>query len=641
MVVVMTKQRPDLLRDLQAGLAFHQANLLDEAEAAYRRVLKRSPKDPDALNLLGVITQERGRPAEAMQLISSALRVRRKFPEALSNLARAQRAAGDPDGAAASARRAVAMAPDLAEAYVQLGRALLDLKDDAGAAEACRGAVALAPDSLDAHVNLAAALTRQRDYLAAAQAYQEAHRLKPDRAETLTDFAVALTELERYDDALRCHERAVALAPSDPRVHANHAATLKRAQDPAAAVDACRRALALEPDRTDTLLLLGASLATLGRFREAIDSYRRVLELDADSAEARRAIVAAGERIADAAELARLRATADDTEAPSAQRAAAGYALGTLLDEAGDYDTAFAYFALANRLRRASRIAEGRGFDHLALRRHVDGLIAAFTPALFAVTRDWGNPSETPVFIVGMPRSGTTLTEQICASHREVFGAGERHDIGHIAKRLEAANPGLGLGEWLPESVRLEAEAQLGRLRSLSEGVARVTDKMPDNILYLGVIALLFPRARVVFCRRDLRDVCLSCHFQSFSQGMPWTNDLDECATRALEIERLTRHWRAVLPLRVHELCYENLVADLDGESRRLIDFLGLPWDPTCLDFHTTERQVMTASLWQVRQPLFTGSVGRWQHYSRHLAPLLARLAEGLPNGGNAPLANR
>ncbi|HVC63556.1 MAG TPA: sulfotransferase [Acetobacteraceae bacterium] len=633
----MAKPRPDLLRDLRAGLAFHRANRLDDAEAAYRNVLRRAPKDPDALNLLGVIIQERGRPAEAVQMIASALRVRRNFPEALTNLARAQRAAGDPEGAAASARRAVALVPDLAEAHVQLGRALLDLNDDAGAAEACRRAVALDPGSLDAQINLAAALTRLKDFLAAAQVYQEAHRLKPDRAETLTDFAVALTEIEHYDDALRCHERAVALAPGDPRVHASQAVTLKRAQDPAAAVEACRRALALAPDRIDTLLLLGGALASLGRFDTAIESYRRVLELDPDCAEARRAIVVAGVRIADAAELTRLRAIADAAAAPTPQRAAAGYALGTLLDQAGEYDAAFAYFASANRLRRASRVAEGKNFDHAALRGYVDGMIAGFTPAVFAATRGWGDPSESPVFIVGMPRSGTTLTEQIAASHPDVYGAGERQEIGQIAKRLEAANPGLAYAAWNPDTVRQEAAAHLGRMRGLAGDVARVTDKMPDNILYLGVIALLFPRARIVLCRRDLRDVCLSCHFQSFSQGMPWTNDLEECASRALEIERLIRHWRSVLPLRIVDLHYESLVADLEGESRRLIEFLDLPWDPACLDFHVTERQVMTASLWQVRQPLFASSVGRWRHYAAHIGPLIARLEEGLPPAEAVP----
>jgi hypothetical protein len=158
-----------------------------------------------------------------------------------------------------------------------------------------------------------------------------------------------------------------------------------------------------------------------------------------------------------------------------------------------------------------------------------------------------------------------------------------------------------------------------------------VIDKMPDNVLWLGVIASLFPNARIVICRRDLRDVCLSCYFQNFVAGLPWSNDLADCAIRAVETERLIQHWLAVLPVPVLELQYEAMVADPEGQSRRLIDFLGLPWDPACLAFHKTERQVLTASLWQVRQPLYTSSVGRWRHYRRHLGPLLKRLGSVVP----------
>ena len=150
---------------------------------------------------------------------------------------------------------------------------------------------------------------------------------------------------------------------------------------------------------------------------------------------------------------------------------------------------------------------------------------------------------------------------------------------------------------------------------------------MPDNVLHLGVAALLFPGARVVFCRRDLRDICLSCYFRHFSEPMAFAQDLADCARRALEIERLADHWRNVLPLRMHTIDYEALVADLEGESRRLIAFLGLDWEPACLEFHKTERPVLTASGWQVRQPLYPHSVGRWRHYERHLGPLLQVLA--------------
>ena len=626
----MTKPLPDQQRHLEIGLAHHRAGRLDAAAAVYRKVLEHSPNQPDALNLLGVIAQDRGQPVRAVELISKALRRRSRFPEALTNLARAQRAAGDPESAADSARRAIALAPDLAEAHVQLGRALLDLEDYAASAEACRAAIALAPTALDPHVNLAAALTLLKDHFAAAQAYQVAHELNPDRAETLTDFAAALTELERHDDALACHERAVALAPNDPRTHAGHAVTLKRAQHVAASIEACRRALALSEDLVKTWLLLGANLASLGRFKDAVVCYRRANELDPDSAEVQRAIVAAGEPIEDSAEVARLAAVLDNSTVRRRRRISAGFALGSMLDKGGEYDAAFAAIAAANSLVREQNEEDSEGFDLGVLRREVNSQIAAFTAETFAAARGWGDPSDAPVFIVGMPRSGTTLAEQIACSHPDVFGGGERKDVGR-AVRMLVENASDIPTEWDPAMVRQQSTAYLARMQALAGGASRVVDKMPDNIIWLGAIAVLFPNARIVLCRRDLRDVCLSCFFQSFSEGLPWSNNLADCANRALEIEQLVTHWRAVLPLPLMELQYETLVADLEGESRRLIEFIGLPWDPACLAFHKTERQVMTASLWQVRQPLYSSSVGRWRHYRRHLAPLFERLTGVVP----------
>jgi len=627
----MPRIDPEILRELRAGIAQHNAGRLDTAEAAYRRALERDPNNPDALNLLGVILQDRGQPVRSVELISRALRRRRKFPEALTNLARAQRASGDPGGAVDSARRAVALAPDLVEAHIQLGRALIDLEDYPAAAEACRKAISLAPNLLDAHVNLAAALTRLKDYLGAAQSYQIAHALKPDRIETLTDFAVVLGELERHDDALRCIDRAMALRPNDPHVHASHAVALKKAQHVPASIDACRRALELSPDLLQVWYLLGSNMMSQGRFDEAVACYRKVLAADPGNAEAQRGIVAAGAQIDDETDLARLTAIAGDPTLPARKRIAAGFTLGSLLDKSGEFDAAFPHIAAANALVRAEYEAEQCGFDRRAYRQQIRSTMALFTPAVFAATRDWGDPSELPVFVVGMPRSGTTLAEQICASHPKVFGAGERQDIGRIAKTLNENAGGGPPTTWDRALVSSEAASHIARLRALGGDARRVVDKMPDNVLWLGLIAILFPNARIVICRRDLRDVCLSCYFQNFAAGLQWSNDLEDCAIRAIETERLMRHWRAVLPVPVMELQYEAMVADPEAESRRLIDFIGLPWDPACLAFHKTERTVLTASLWQVRQPLYTSSVGRWRHYRRHLGPLLKRLGSVMP----------
>ncbi len=257
----------------------------------------------------------------------------------------------------------------------------------------------------------------------------------------------------------------------------------------------------------------------------------------------------------------------------------------------------------------------------------VDWLIAANGARSFADTVGSGDLSDVPVFIVGMPRSGTTLVEQIASSHKLVFGGGERDDIDTILTVL-GRDQTTGLpAEWDPASVHREAAAHVSRLRELAPSASRVIDKMPDNILWLGQIARLFPQARVVLCRRDPRDQSLSCFFQDFREEMTlWTNDLADCGFRARQIDRLVQHWRKVLPLKMLEIEYETLVSNLEAESRRLIGFLGLEWDPACLDFHKTERTVQSASYWQVRQPLYATSVGRWRHYRSHLGPLLNEL---------------
>ena len=231
-----------------------------------------------------------------------------------------------------------------------------------------------------------------------------------------------------------------------------------------------------------------------------------------------------------------------------------------------------------------------------------------------------------------MPRSGTSLVEQIAASHRLVHGAGERKDIAGILSTLGGGKMGKLPSTWDPASVRREAAEHVRKLHHLSGGAARVIDKLPLNIVVLGQIAVLFPGARIVVCRRDPRDVSLSCFFQYFQEdAMPWTDSLEDCGFRSQEIDRLMTHWREVLPLPILEIEYEALVGNLEAESRRLIDFLGLDWDPACLSFHKTERTVMTASLWQVRQPLYASSVGRWRHYRRHLGPLLRELKGLVP----------
>ena len=618
---------------LAAALAHHESGLLELAEAGYRAVLRHDPDEPDTLNLLAVLLQERGEIDQAIALLTHALAIDPEFPEALSNLSRARRMTGDPTAAAELARQAIAQDSELAEAHVNLGRALIELGNDAGAAIALRQAGALAPGSADILAQLGTTLMRLSEAQAAADAFSEVLALDPRRVDAMINLGLTMVELDRTAEALSWHEKAAAAAPELPAAHAALAVTLRHAKDLRGSITACRRALELAPDRCDIRLTLSANFTALGHFAEAEACCREVLSRDPNSTAALRELAGIARHTAGDAELRRLRATLDNTAAPRMERIAAGMAVGTQLDRAGAYDAAFHAFAGANRLIREHWIEAGQPFDAPAFRQYVDWAIATFTPERFAATADWGDPSELPVFIVGMPRSGTSLVEQIAASHRQVFGAGERRDISDIIRDLNGGDHHFAPTAWTRDAVRREATGQLERLRGLGGEADRVIDKMPDNCRVLGQIAVLFPRARVIVCRRDPRDICLSCHFQHFADGLAWTTDLTDLAERTRQIDRLLAHWLKVLPLPVLEVRYEDLVANLEAESRRLIEFLGLGWDPACLAFHETERPVLTASVWQVRQPLYSRSVGRWRHYREHLGPLLDGLRGLLPEG--------
>jgi hypothetical protein len=309
------------------------------------------------------------------------------------------------------------------------------------------------------------------------------------------------------------------------------------------------------------------------------------------------------------------------------ERVAAGFARAELLDRMDRFDEAFAGFAEANALARRGLIEAGRGYDAEGMRQRVDRLISQWTPDSLAALAEAGNESERPAFIVGMPRSGTSLVEQILASHSQVFGAGELSEIGRIAQQLPPLSSDAGqLAAWTA-AARSLGSAHLAHLEALGGGASRVVDKLPDNLLHLGLIATLFPRARVIFCERDPRDICLSNYFQLFAGGNPWSYDLAECGHRFRQVARLADHWRHVLPIAWLQVSYEALVGDLEGESRRMLEFLGLEWESACLEFHRTERVVVTQSTWQVRQKLSTRSVGRWGHYERHLGSLVSALA--------------
>jgi len=397
-------------------------------------------------------------------------------------------------------------------------------------------------------------------------------------------------------------------------------------------------------------LALGQLLASEGADEEVLDVYRRGLEAIPDSADLRygygRALEDAGDRprarecyedlvagfpdaprplasllgllrgeagealVATASALLRSTAIGDE------DRAALGYSLGKVHDARSDFDEAMACWRLANEARRKAR----GGLDLRVFRTLLDDLRCNFTAAAFQP----GTPSddgpatgdeEELVFVLGMPRSGTTLVEQILAAHPEVHGCGELTTMPSIVGRL----PAQGRTSRLAQDTRgaLAAEYLAASRRHAPASATRRVDKQPLNFLYLGQIALLFPAARIVGCRRDPRDIAISVYGEDFSPESTYATDLGEILGFADVQERLMAHWRQVIPNPLHEVRYEDLVRDPEAGTRGLVDFLDLPWDPACLGFHDAARSVGTPSRWQVRQPVHARSVGRWTNYAR------------------------
>jgi len=488
-----------------------------------------------------------------------------------------------------------------------------------------RQILAYRPDNAEALLRLGVIAGQRGFPEPAIELINAAIRAKPNWPDAYSCLGKALVEAERYEEALAAHRHALALAPSDESVLEGLGSALLANEDVAEAIEHFHRMVALFPHSFAALNGLAAGLRLSGRFEEAMGFLRKSLAINPDQPLAYAQLATAGRSAADAPEIERLTNLVKQPDLHIELHIAAEFGLAKLLDDADRFDEAFGHYAQAKVLTKNWQAERGETFDWMQMHSRMDRLIQICTPQFFADRRDWGHKSELPVFIVGMPRSGTTLVEQIAASHPDVFGAGELKDIINITNSL--GDGVTAIQDWNADSIMKAAAGQLQRLQALGGAASRVTDKMPDNVIHLGLIALLFPNARVVICRRDARDNCLSCFFQHFSERLLWSCDLADCGRRFLEIDRLTDHWLRVLPLKMLEVRYEQMVADQEGQSRRLIDFLGLPWDPKCLDFHKTERTVMTASVWQVRQPIYDRSVNRWRNYERHLAPLLDVLA--------------
>jgi tetratricopeptide (TPR) repeat protein len=472
----------------------------------------------------------------------------------------------------------------------------------------------LLPGDAEGHGNLGNALRAAGRLAEAAASQRRALELKPDYAQAHNDLGSALLDLGRVEEAIASFRRAAALEPDFALAHSNLGNALLLHGRPDEAEASCRRALQINPRLTAAMVQIAEIQAARGRFDEAQRTLQAAICIEPDMPEAWSA-------------LARLR-TMTAADAPwldQAQRIAAQplparrevplrYALGKYFDDVGDYPRAFENYRRANELSGARPTEQ----DMRRLGEGVDRIMRHHTRDWLARSRAGSNASPLPVFVVGMPRSGTTLVEQILASHAQVHGAGE---LDFWSKAAAAQGQ---IGDE-PRAVAKLAEEYLALLTSRCAGAHRIVDKMPGNFMYLGLINAALPGARIIHMRRDPLDTCLSIYFHDFGRAHPYAGDLNDLAAYYAEYSRLMDHWRATLPANaIMDLPYEALVRDQETWSRKMIEFIGLPWDEDCLAFHRTSRTVSTHSKWQARQKISASSVGRWRNYQAFLAPLLA-----------------
>ncbi len=524
-------------------------------------------------------------------------------------------------------KEAIKLSPSNAHALLNIGRANHFLGDIVSAEKYFLAIVRNNPNDDVAYAELGTLYTNQNKPDKAVKFYYTASNLKPNNSVYLCNLGHALQTKHCYEEAINLYERASAISPNNAQIEINLAYAFSAINEFDKALQYYRKVQSLSPSLENAIVGEAEILEKTGKLEESYTVLKPLISRGTKNTGAL-CLYAMLSKHFDVQKnaLAMINDGLKDTEKSASESARLHFNAGAVLDAIKQTDDAFHHYSQGNKLAY-------KFFDTIVHKETISHYINNFSPEAASRMAKASNNSTRPVFIVGMPRSGTSLVEQILASHPDIFGAGELpciHEmVVNIVDNLSSSHIYPECCEELSQKqIDQLAGSYLSTIHSITPEHTRIVDKMPQNYLHLGLIRQLFPNAYIIHCRRNPLDTCLSCYFRLFSSGHEYTNDLATLGNYYIQYERLMMHWKNTLKIPMLEVCYDDLVQDQENQSRKLLAYCNLEWDEQCLNFHRTQRPVLSASYDTVRKPIFRDSLEKWKRYRHHIHPLMEILSE-------------
>jgi tetratricopeptide (TPR) repeat protein len=611
--------RDDKMRILLGTVLVRQTKYQD-AEQLLREVISRWPEIPKAHRELGNSLIAQGKGDEAIECYKRVVELTPDNPVAHRDLSMALKTVGRREEAEQALDVSFELDPERKDLVIAAEH---QRAGEYGKAEnICRDILRKDPTNVNATRLLGLIAGELGKHRLAARMLRNAVKLAPDFFGAHLDLARALLEIEELEECETVLQRVIKMRPNLPQPRSMLGGVYNKMGRFEDGVETYKLALKQQPNHAGSMAGLGHSLKTIGRQDESIDIYRDCIKNYPTFGEAYWALANLKTFRFSDDEIAVLEQHVDDDKLADETRVNLNYSLGKAYEDRGDYDLAFERYDQGSKIRRPHE-----SYDPVHTETVHDQIIETISAAFIEENAGNGNPDDAPIFIVGLPRSGSTLVEQILASHSQVDGT---HELPDLPRVIHTINQQRLQGDTYPQALRHYGEslAKLGdqyieSTTRFRKGSPFFTDKMPNNFASIGLIALILPNAKIVNARRHPLDSCMGSYKQLFYKGQSFTYDLVELGEYYLEYQRLMDHWHEILPGKVLDVQYENMVADQENETRRLIEHCGLPWEDGCLRFYETDRAVITASSEQVRQPIYSKSVNSWRRFEAHLGPLI------------------